>query len=128
MANLNPDMSGLVPAKPGEVRNPNGRPKGTRNVATVLKELLASQDPDGCYATPLSKKLLQLAYNKDDLNAIKEILDRIEGKVPNRNFLSGDPENPHGVTINVNRPQVDESGKETIRAEAGDVQSEEGKS
>jgi hypothetical protein len=123
MSNPNPDMSGLTPVKPGQVLNPNGKPKGTRNVSTVLRELLASQDPDGCYATPLCKKLLQLAYNKDDLNAIKEILDRIEGKVPNRNFVSGDPENPHGVTINVNKPIVDKSITQVVGTDTCIVQS-----
>ncbi len=88
-----------------------GRPRGAKGVGATLKRLLASQDKDGDYTVPLAKKLLQLGFNKDDLNAIKEMLDRTEGKVPNRNFVSGDPENPHGVTINVNPPDVDDSAE-----------------
>ncbi len=66
-----------------------GRPKGSRNVATVLKELLATQDKqlggDGDFGSPLAKMLLKIAFDKessnnDKLKAIKEILDRVEGK------------------------------------------------
>lgn len=75
-----------------------GRPKGARSFQTVMKELLAQQDPDGCYATPLVKRCLQLVYKaKSDqtaLNALIEILDRIEGKVINKQQLSGDGEQP----------------------------------
>jgi hypothetical protein len=45
----------------------NGRPKGRRNVATVLKELLSTH-----------------SNNNEKLKAIKEILDRIEG-LPDQN-------------------------------------------
>ena len=34
----------LIPAKPGEVRNPKGKPKGTRNRATILREVLIDMD------------------------------------------------------------------------------------
>lgn len=40
MANPNPDMSGLKPVKPGEVRNPNGRPKGRRSLSTIIRDML----------------------------------------------------------------------------------------
>ena len=65
-----------------------GRPKGSRNVATVLKELLSAQDKqiggDGDFGSPLAKMLLKIAFDKDSSNndklkAIREILDRVEG-------------------------------------------------
>ena len=71
----------------------NGRPKGRRNVATVLKELLASHDTNmggvGDFGSPIAKMLIQIAFHKDSnnnekLKAIKEILDRIEG-LPDQN-------------------------------------------
>lgn len=34
----------LIPAKKGEVRNPNGRPKGSKNLATHIQNML--NDPD----------------------------------------------------------------------------------
>ena len=70
-----------------------GRPKGRRNVATVLKELLATQDENmggiGDFGSPIAKMLIQIAFHKDSnntekLKAIKEILDRIEG-LPDQN-------------------------------------------
>ena len=70
-----------------------GRPKGRRNVATVLKELLATQDTNmggaGDFGSPIEKMLIQIAFHKDSnnnekLKAIKEILDRIEG-LPDQN-------------------------------------------
>ena len=70
-----------------------GRPKGVRNVATVLKELLSTQDTNmggiGDFGSPLAKMLIKIAFsndsnNNDKLKAIKEILDRIEG-LPEQN-------------------------------------------
>lgn len=39
MANHNPNTSGLVPFPPGVSGNPNGRQKGTKNLATIIEEL-----------------------------------------------------------------------------------------
>ena len=71
-----------------------GRPKGRRNVATVLKELLATQDTNmggvGDFGSPIAKMLIKIAFssnsnNNEKLKAIKEILDRIEG-LPDQNL------------------------------------------
>jgi hypothetical protein len=70
-----------------------GRPKGRRNVGTVLKELLSTQDKNigglGDFGSPLAKMLITIAFsnetsNPDKLKAIKEIIDRIEG-LPDQN-------------------------------------------
>ena len=70
-----------------------GRPKGSRNVATVLKELLSTQDESiggrGDFGSPIAKMLIKIAFSQDShnnekLRAIKEILDRIEG-LPDQN-------------------------------------------
>lgn len=70
----------------------NGRPKGSRSVGSVLKELLAGMDPqDKRWQSPLAKKLIQIIFGKDEngkplyneksqLTALREMLDRIEGK------------------------------------------------
>jgi hypothetical protein len=72
----------------------NGRPKGRRNVATVLKELLSTQDENmgglGDFGSPIAKMLIKIAFSNDSnnnekLKAIKEILDRIEG-LPDQNL------------------------------------------
>ena len=71
-----------------------GRPKGRRNVATVLKELLSTQDTSmgglGDFGSPIAKMLIKIAFSNDSnnnekLKAIKEILDRIEG-MPDQNI------------------------------------------
>lgn len=115
MSNPNPDMSGLTPVQPGQVLNPNGRGKGIRNSRTILEEMLSKditiEDIEG---VPQKMKGLDAIYLMQYKKAIKDgdkdaanlILERLEGKVPNRNFVSGDPENPHGVMINVNRPAL----------------------
>ena len=41
MANFNPNTTGLVPPVKGERRNPNGRPKGSRDRTTIIREVLA---------------------------------------------------------------------------------------
>ena len=53
----------------------NGRPKGRRNVATVLKELLSTQDTnmggEGDFGSPIAKMLIQIAFHKDSNNTEK---------------------------------------------------------
>jgi hypothetical protein len=57
-----------------------GRKKGSIALKTILKKLLASQDVDGQWANPVAKKLLHKAFKQDDLKALIEIIDRIEGR------------------------------------------------
>jgi len=59
----------------GTSGNLNGRPKGTKNVKTRLKELLAIGDRE----TAIFEKLIVKA-KKGDLRAIEMVLDRIDGK------------------------------------------------
>jgi len=77
----------LIPAKPGEVRNPNGRPKGSQNFKTILKRILNAKtgqyDADGNELTQydiLALNLMQKAQ-EGDVPAVRELLDRYEGKV-----------------------------------------------
>lgn len=37
--NKNPDQSGLTPWKPGQSGNPNGKPKGSKSLASIIREL-----------------------------------------------------------------------------------------
>lgn len=39
MANQNPNTSGIIPWKPGQSGNPAGKRKGTKNLATIIREL-----------------------------------------------------------------------------------------
>jgi hypothetical protein len=87
--------------KKGETANPNGRPVGSKNVSTVLKELLQQMAPGDVVGSKFIKefckgrkqvtnaeaivaRLLYAAIIKGDLKAIKEIVDRAEGKAMQR--------------------------------------------
>lgn len=59
-----------------------GRPKGSKTIKLVLKEILSNEDPEGEWARPIVKKLLQKAFIDNDLKALQEVIDRIEGKQP----------------------------------------------
>lgn len=76
--NLKPFEHGYDPRREG-----NGRPKGSKSAKTIFRELLASQDPDGEWARPVAAKIIQKGFRGEgDLAALKEILDRTEGKIP----------------------------------------------
>ncbi|KKM85518.1 hypothetical protein LCGC14_1288250 [marine sediment metagenome] len=62
----------LTPWQPGQSGNPNGRPKNS--VTTLLKNQDAKTTQEIC------DKLIELA-KEGDLPAIKEYLDRTDGKV-----------------------------------------------
>lgn len=73
--------------KPGESGNPSGRPRGTKNLSTILREMLQEEievDVNGnkekkTLSDVLVRKLIQKA-NSGDVRALTEIFDRTEGK------------------------------------------------
>lgn len=65
----------LIPPKKGEVRNPNGRPKGSRNRATIYRELL-EQAALSKYKKAQAKALLGEDAKEDDLKQ-KSIADQV---------------------------------------------------
>ena len=70
----------LIPAKKGEVRNPNGRPKGSKNKSTIFKEMLASKlNGNLTVQEELITKLYE-AMKDGDLKAIDLILNGAYGK------------------------------------------------
>lgn len=89
--------------KPGETLNPHGRPKGSRNLSTILREFLdeeieLSDGEKKKYKEVIIRKLIKKA-NDGDLRAITEIFDRVDGKpkqeihheVTETGFLNIDP-------------------------------------
>ena len=66
--------------QPGQSGNPGGRPKGTISIVAKLRQYLA-EHPDE--VDGLVKGLVHLGIkpNPQQLGAIKETLDRIDGKV-----------------------------------------------
>ena len=79
----------LIPAKKGEIRNPNGRPRGVPNSKTRLLRLLelvqtktnpiTGEKEEFTIAEQLDMVLINKAL-KGDLNAYKELFDRLEGR------------------------------------------------
>lgn len=74
--------------KKGEVNNPNGRPRGSKNIKTILRELLevpkTIRSEDGV-ETKISRleniciELIKMAEH-GDLASIDRVFDRLEGK------------------------------------------------
>lgn len=87
---INPiSISNLVHIKPGEVRNPNGRPRGSKNRSTnIIKYLDAEID----YTDPVTKETLRITAEEmlvltairkggnGDIAAIALLLDGAYGK------------------------------------------------
>lgn len=83
-------LKNIIPPKKGEVRNPNGRPKGSLNTKTILEKYLsteiAGKNPftgkteEFTLAEVLNLKQIERAMN-GDLASYKEIFDRTEGKI-----------------------------------------------
>lgn len=65
------------PFEPGQSGNPGGRPRG-KSVTAALRELIDAQGPESV-AGPLLK-----AAQTGDLKAIRIVLERTEGKVPDQ--------------------------------------------
>lgn len=99
-------LANLKPFKKGESGNPKGRPVGSRNVSTVLKEILGQIAPDVIKNTKFVKEFCKI--NKSVTNAdavaarilyealvageswaIKELMERTEGKATQGVELSG---------------------------------------
>lgn len=89
MANNPNAADNLKPAKKGEIRNPNGRPKGSLSASTILKRFLELTED---VRNPMTGEqqtltvaetihLMQIAKaRKGELASYKEIMDRMEGK------------------------------------------------
>lgn len=75
------DENGRI--KPGSVLNPNGKPKGTKHLSTILSESLqeASDSGDTTNQEVIIKKVVDMAKS-GDIRAIELVWNRIEGKSP----------------------------------------------
>jgi len=80
-----PNEQNLIPPpKPGEIRNPNGRPKGSKNRSTIARKWLeAMQDSKNPITGELERltqeDIMTLALIKKarggDVNAYKQLMD-----------------------------------------------------
>jgi len=85
----------LIPAKPGEIRNPKGRTKGVKNTATIIKKVLNTKIQLDKH--PLTKKFgakmtvremitlaMVKAASEGNVTAFNTLIERIDGKVPQK--------------------------------------------
>lgn len=88
----------LTPVKPGQVLNPNGRPKGSRNRSTIVRHWLEAKGKlEGLdVADELVLALIEKA-SQGDVNAFKELFDSGYGKLTDKTQLSGDPDGNNPV-------------------------------
>lgn len=84
---LNPQN--LKPAKKGEIRNPNGKPKGIPNTKTRLQRLLSltenmtnpvTGDVEGFTVAEQMDLAMIMKARKGDTKAYSALVDRLEGK------------------------------------------------
>lgn len=89
----NKGYDNLIPIKKGEVRNPNGRPKGQRDYATIYREALIklatlnNKTEEEIENEILSNALL--SARKGDYRFYKDILDRLYGTALQRTDVIG---------------------------------------
>lgn len=76
------------PWKPGECGNPNGRPKGTKNRATYLKEILALLEPSGKDREYHINEAIVTKAMEGDLASFKEIQDTLYGKIADKQIIA----------------------------------------
>jgi len=96
----NKGWDNLIPAKPGEIRNPNGRPKKENTFSDICRELLQSKEIDITYTFPKKGTMvtshMHMSSDKTmnhslaavlikegmggNVKAIQEIIDRTDGK------------------------------------------------
>jgi hypothetical protein len=75
---VNRDKRGRITA--GSVLNPNGKPKGTRHLSTILSECLSrSTNDESTHEDIIINKVIEMAEN-GDMRAIELVWDRLEGK------------------------------------------------
>jgi len=74
----NKGWANLIPAKPGECRNPNGRPKGS-DLTSVIRRALEEAGKRGETHGERLVKLAMYHAAKGDFRYFKEIIDRMNG-------------------------------------------------
>lgn len=84
----------LIPAKKGEIRNPKGKPKGTKNFKTIYKKYLAlklkpsdqefdipfvDKDQELSLREMMILRHIKKAIGKADVKDIEMIINRVDG-------------------------------------------------
>lgn len=96
----------LTSWKPGQSGNPTGKIKGTRNFATIFNEILEAHsnqtDSEGIKLT--NRQVMALKQvdkaKEGDLNSLKEIIDRTEGRAVQTSLIDQTNRYPDKININ----------------------------
>lgn len=97
--------------KPGESGNPAGLPSGTKQRSTILNKWLSVETELLNPITKLKQKgtvedevilALITKARKGDVPAVKEILDSVYGKIPNKDEITGKDGESLTFTVNLN--------------------------
>ncbi len=95
---------------PGQSGNPGGRPKGAVSIVAIIRRMLDEERDD--ITTGEKKKLAEIiadrlitkALNENNLRALQDIIDRIDGKATLKSEISGPDGKP--ITINDARAEL----------------------
>lgn len=92
--------------KKGQSGNPKGKPKGTRNRSTIVRELLEAKatDGDGQVVDQVIRALIAKAM-RGDVAAVRELMDSAYGKIQD--------EIEAGITYNL-MPSIKKGGKPSV--------------
>lgn len=86
----------------GKSGNPGGRPKAKPFKDALMMETLAAERGDACEAKPGSLRWnARQLLEKGDVAAIREIADRLDGKVPQALVGGDDDENPINLKVDM---------------------------
>lgn len=110
----------IIPPVKGEIRNPNGRPIGSKNTKTILERFLNlemkqknpfTQEMEEMTVLELMN-LKQIANALEgDLQAFKEIIDRHEGKIKQQTDITTNGKEisnaPTTIQVEITRPNED---------------------
>lgn len=95
----------LTPFPPGVSGNPAGKPKGTKNFTTLVREALAklATDKDGkpmneSYEALLIKRILNKAISEGNPRMIELLWNYLDGKPPQKLDLGVDKESLADLT------------------------------
>lgn len=90
----NPNPSAKTRFQPGNKANPGGRPKG-KSLTSQLRDALAAVDPatGKPAAAALVDVLVRLAL-EGDRQAIKDVFERVDGRVPDKVDDATAPQKP----------------------------------
>lgn len=97
------------PFQPGQSGNPNGRPK-SRPFKDALQKALKAADGDQDMLELVASALVAKA-STGDVPAIKEIAERLDGKVTQ--LVGGDDDNPLSIIHKIERVIVDPQNRDS---------------